>query len=170
MVSGVGVALVWGALGALGYIGGWQFHAGTGRSHLLAAVRSAASSAARSTRAVHPARPCGGASRTCVVSAASGQLLVAHRVASPSGPVTHNGDRCAAGAPCVLYAHGGTVAATLHGHEHAAVECRDDVRDDAWPAGWPGVALSGSGTSGVSAPLGAVSVSAGLHGVTVCGD
>lgn len=58
LVTGLGVALTWGALGALGYIGGWQLHTDRNGSRLVAAERSAERSAERGARAATPKRGC----------------------------------------------------------------------------------------------------------------
>lgn len=65
-VTVVGVALVWAALGAIGYIGGWQLHAHRAGGRLLAAARAQSRSARREPST---------AERPCVVQATrDGQL------------------------------------------------------------------------------------------------
>lgn len=69
LVTGLGVVMAWAALGALGYVGGWQVHASRAGSRLLAVERSAA------------VRTAGHRHRACVVSAAGpGQLAGALHV------------------------------------------------------------------------------------------
>lgn len=66
-VTGLGVALVWGALGALGYVWGWQVHAHRAAGALVRAERRAALPSARKS----PGSPAAEPSRSCVVTASS---------------------------------------------------------------------------------------------------
>lgn len=69
-VTALAVALVWGALGALGYVGGWQLHAGRASGALVRAERTIA------RRTAAPSGPAtGGSPGSCVVTAPkTGQL------------------------------------------------------------------------------------------------
>ncbi len=62
--TGAGVALVWGALGALGYVGGWQLHARDAAGTLVRAERTMARRAGATV-----AHREAGAPGSCVVSA-----------------------------------------------------------------------------------------------------
>lgn len=70
-ITGLGVALVWGALGALGYVWGWQVHAHRAADALVRAERRAGLPAAQPSSAVPATTPSTSGSRSCVVTAAS---------------------------------------------------------------------------------------------------
>lgn len=68
VLSGFGVVFIWGALGALGYVGGWQFHARRAAGALVGAEEHLVQHARSAGHAGPPSAPC------VVTAPRSGQL------------------------------------------------------------------------------------------------